>query len=145
MLTSLDIDYIFREAKKKLKQKGYKVNIMGLIIKTDDNGIKVFANEKEGANGKFMTYSLGISKKDQNGNWVTGYMSCRFKKGVTVANKTRIKIKSAFFMPNKSGGKTYVNLMITDFEVIESGETAAESADEFMAIPEGADDEVPFL
>lgn len=145
-LTTLDIDYIFRETKKRLREKGYKVNIMGLVVTTDDKGVKVFANEKEGANGKFTSYSVGVNSKDQSGNWISGYVSCRFKKGVSVANKTKIKINRSFFVASKGGaGKSYTHLMITDFDVLEEGETAAQDADEFMKIPEGVDEDVPFL
>lgn len=144
-LTDLDVELLFDETKNKLRQKGYKIGLMGLQVTTDDKGVRIYANEKEGANGKFTIYSLGVTRKDQNGDWVTGYINCRFKKGVTVANKTKIKINSAFFTPSKSAGKTYTNLMITDFEVLEAGILASEGADEFMKIPEGVDDEDPFL
>ena len=144
-LTNLDIAYIFGEVKKKLKEKGYKVSLMGLIVTTDDNGVKIYAHEKESANGKFTSYSLGINSKNQNGDWVSGFISCRFKKGVSVANKTKIKIKKAFFVASKGGEKSYTHLMITDFDVLEPGETPAQEADEFMKIPDSVDDEVPFL
>jgi len=144
-LTDMDVDLLFRETKKQLRKKGYKVGLMGLTVTTDDKGVKVFATEREGKNGKYTTYSVGISSKDMNGNWINGYVNCRFKKGVSVANKTKIKIKSAFFVASKSGDKTYTHLMITDFDVLESGETATQDADEFMKIPEGVDEDVPFL
>lgn len=144
-LTELDIEYVFRAVKKKLKAKGYRVNLMGLIVTTDDNGVKIFAHEKESANGKFMTYSLGVNSKTQNGDWVNGYIACRFKKGVNVPNKTKIKINKSFFVASKSGEKSYTHLMITDFDVLEPGESAASDADGFMKIPDNVDDEVPFL
>ena len=144
-LTELDIAYVFRELKKKLKEKGYKVSLMGLIVTSDDNGVKIFAHEKEGANGKFTSYTLGINSKNQNGDWVSGFISCRFKKGVSVPNKTKIKIKKSFFVASKSGDKSYTHLMITDFDVLEPGETAEQDADSFMKIPDSVDEEVPFL
>ena len=144
-LTNLDVDYIFREVKKKLKKKGYKVSLMGLIVTTDDYGVKIFAHEKESEKGKFISYTLGINTKTQEGNWVNGYISCRFKKGVSVANKTKIKIKKSFFVATKSGDKSYTHLMITDFDVLEPGESAADDAEGFMKIPDSVDDDVPFL
>ena len=142
-LTNIDVDYVFKALKKNLKEKGYKVDIMGLIASTDDKGVTIFANEKESENGKFMTYSIGVSSKNQQGEWVNGYITCRFKKGVSIANKTKIKINRSFFVATKSKGKSYTSLMITDYEVLESGETAQNSADEFMKIPTDIDD--PFL
>lgn len=144
-LTTVDVDYCFRETKRKLREKGYKVNLMGLTVKSDDKGVKVYANEKESANGKFMTYSIGISSKNQNGEWVNGYLNCKFKKGVTIANKSKIKVNNAFFVASKSGDRSYTHLMITDFEVIDAGETATDSTEDFMKIPEGTADDVPFL
>lgn len=146
-LTTVDTKYVFRELKKRLRKKGYRVNLMGLIVQTDDKGVKVFANEKEGANGKFTTYSLGVNSKNQSGDWVSGYISCRFKKGVTVPNKSKININRSFFVASKGGaGKNYTHLMITDFDLLESGDASAtESADDFMKIPEGVDEETPFL
>ena len=144
-LTDMDVEMLFRETKKQLRKKGYKVGLMGLTVKSDDKGVKIYAKEKESSYGKYMTYSLGISSKNQSGEWVNGFINCKFKKGVTVANKSKIKINSAFFVATKSGDKSYTHLMITDFDVLEAGETAGESVDEFMKIPEGIDEETPFL
>ena len=144
-LTELDVEYLFKETKRKLRQKGYKVEIMGLTVNTDDKGVKIYAKEREGNGGKFTTYSVGISSKNQQGEWINGYMPCRFKKGVSVANKTKVKIKNSFFCVSKTGDKTYPFLMITDYEVLEEGETAGKDADEFIKIPEGTDEETPFL
>ena len=142
-LSDLNVDALFRETKNKLRKKGYKVGLMGLTVKTDDKGVTIFANEKDGANGKFTLYSCGVSSKNQKGEWVNGYINCRFKKDVSVANKTKIKINSAFFTASKSGDKTYTSLMITDFDVLEKGESP--DTDDFMKIPEGMDEETPFL
>lgn len=141
-LTELDTDVLFKETKKRLKEKGYKVELMSMIVTTDDKGITVYAKERESANGKFLTYSLPVSSKDTSGNWIKSYIACRFKKGVSLANKTKIKIKNAFFTTSKSGDKVYTNLMITDFEILEEGETAGSDAENFIPIP---DEEQPFL
>jgi hypothetical protein len=141
----MDAEMLLQETKRQLRKKGYKVGLMGLTVKSDDKGVKIYAKEKESSYGKYMTYSLGISSKNQSGDWVNGFINCKFKKGVTVANKSKIKINSAFFVATKSGERSYTHLMITDFDVIEAGETAGESADEFMKIPEGVEDDTPFL
>ena len=145
-LTDMDVEMLFQEVKNKLKQKGFRVGLMGLIVKTDEKGVKIFANEKKGPNGSFTSYCVGINTKNISGDgWTSGYINCRFKKGIEVPNKTKIKINSAFFMATKSGGRTYTNLMITDFDVLEPGDSAAGDADSFMKIPEGVDEDVPFL
>lgn len=142
-LSDLNVDTLFRETKNRLRKKGYKVGLMGLTVKTDDKGVTIFANEREGANGKYTLYSIGVSSKNKDGGWINGYIGCRFKKDVSVANKTKIKINSAFFTASKSGDKTYTSLMITDFDVLEKGESP--DTDDFMKIPEGMDEETPFL
>lgn len=38
-------------------------------------------------------YSIGLSKKKQDGSWETGFISCRFPKEAKIENKTRILIK----------------------------------------------------
>lgn len=147
-LTDMDVEALFRETKNRLKKKGFKVGLMGLIAQTDNYGVTVFAKEIEkefdGQKKKYTMYSIGIATKDKNsGNWSNGYVSCKFKKDVVVANKTKIKINSSFFFASKSGGKSYTTLMITDFDVLEPGENA--NGEGFMKIPDNIDDEVPFL
>ena len=110
---------------------------MGLTVKSDDKGVMVFANEKEGANGKYTLYSIGVSSKDANKEWVNGFLNVRFKKGVSVPNKTKIKINNAFPVVTKSGDKTYVSFMITDFENLDNKE-------EWVDMSNVKDEELPF-
>ena len=62
-------------------------------------------------------YQIGLSKKDRNNNYINGYMQVKFKKGVDVANKTKIIIKNAFidFYLDKDN-KTVPFLMVLEFE-----------------------------
>lgn len=114
---------------------------MGLTVKTDDKGVMVFANERETENGKYINYSVGVSSKNQNGEWVNGYVPVRFKKGVTVANKAKIKINNAFYTVMKNGDKTYVSLMITDFDDLSEG---TNSNDGFIDMSNIKDEDLPF-
>ena len=63
-------------------------------------------------------YSIGLSKKNKNGGYDNGFMSVRFKKGVEVGNKTRIKIKDAWLSFNVKDNKTLPYIFINDYEVI---------------------------
>ena len=63
-------------------------------------------------------YSIGLSKKNKNGGYDSGFMSVRFKKGVEVGNKTRIKIKDAWLSFNVKDNKTFPYIFINDYEVI---------------------------
>ena len=113
---------------------------MGLTVKSDDKGVMVFANEKEGANGKYTLYSIGVSSKNASNEWVSGFLNVRFKKGVEVANKSKIKINNAFPVVSKGGDKTYVSFMITDFDVLEAGE----NSDGFVDMSNIKDEDLPF-
>lgn len=70
-------------------------------------------------NGKEL-YSLGISKKNQDGSYTNGYITCRFKKDVHLKNMTMIKIKQAwldFYLKDKA---TIPYIFINDFEILET-------------------------
>ena len=71
-------------------------------------------------------YSIGLSKKNKNGGYDNGFMSVRFKKGVEVRNKTRIKIKDAWLSFNVKDNKTFPYIFINDFEIISEPNPSAE-------------------
>ena len=68
--------------------------------------VMIFKNEKG-------TYKIGMSKKDRNNQYFNGYMLCRFKKGVELENKTKIKIKNAFLTFFLNEKETVPYIMIT--------------------------------
>lgn len=125
---------------------------MGLKTVTDGRPVTVFANVKELPNGnKFTTYTIGISSKDKDGNWVNGWIDCMFKRGVTVENKSKINITNSFFTASEYNGKKYTKLFIVDFEIAETpsqaqfGTPSMEGkTDGFMHVPDNADDFLPF-
>ena len=107
-------------------------------LTSEDKAVMIFRNDKE-YNGKpFVTYSISVSSKDKDGNWVSGYLDCIFKKGVSVENKTKIFIKNAFPTVSQGKDRTFVKWMITDFEI--EGQTS----DDFMNIPDSIEEEIPW-
>lgn len=104
--------------------------------------VRIYAKERTWSGGTFISYSACISSKDKDGNWVNGYLDVAFKKGVEIANKSDINIKSAFPRVRKSGDKSYVSWMITDFDIVTAG--VVPNGDGFMDIPDGIDEEMPF-
>lgn len=112
---------------------------MGLTVTSDDKGVKVYVKNKEWSGGSFKTYSIGISSKGKDGNWVNGYLDAQFKKDDAnkITNKCKIHIKNAFFTVSESNGKKYTKLFITEFDVLEAGETPNDSADGFVSIDDG--------
>ena len=89
-------------------------------------------------------YSLGLSKKNLDGNYINGYMDCRFKKDVTLDNQTRIKIKNAwldFYVKDK---RTITYIFISDFEVVDKQETTNDPYAEFGNSIKAEELDLPF-
>lgn len=64
-------------------------------------------------------YSLGLSKKKQDGTYENGFISCRFKKDTQLENKTRILIKEAWIDFYVKDRITYPYIFINKFEPVE--------------------------
>lgn len=84
-------------------------------------------------------YSLGLNKKDKDGKYINGYISCRFKKGVSIDDKKKIYIKDAwldFYVKDKV---TNPYIFINEFEYVEDAIDKSKK-DEFVI----TDEELPF-
>ena len=71
-------------------------------------------------------YSLGLSKKKQDGTWETGFISCRFKKDIKLEHKTKILIKGGwldFYVKDKT---TTPFIFINEFEIVDKQENKQE-------------------
>ena len=78
----------------------------------------IFRNEKDGK----VFYSIGLSKKNQDGKYTSGYMPCRFPKNANIENKTKIKILNAwldFWVDDKKITHPYI--FINKYEMILDG------------------------
>ena len=78
----------------------------------------IFRNEYEGK----VSYKIGLSKKNKEGQFDKGYIPVRFKQGVELNNQTRILIKEAWLSFNTHDKKTYPYIFINDFNIIDKGE-----------------------
>ena len=85
----------------------------------ENEELMIFKNDKG-------YYSIGLSRKDRNGNYFNGYFPCQFKKDVNLDNKTKIRIKNAFMSFYLREDKTMSYIMITDFEKVEKKENYAQ-------------------
>lgn len=74
----------------------------------------IFRNDYEGR----AYYKIGLSKKDENGNYINGYMDCRFKSGTDLPNNTKIEIKKAWIGFGVKDKKTYPHIFISEFNVV---------------------------
>ena len=102
---------------------------------TSDKPEMIFRDDK----GQYPRYSIGVSSKTPDGEWIKGYVPCKFKKGVEIENMTKILIKNSFYSVSKGEKYNFVSIMITDFEKVEE-----EKKDDFMDIPSGIEEELPF-
>lgn len=75
----------------------------------------VFKNEY---NGKTF-YSIGVSKKNQDGKYENGYINVRFKKDVELDNQTKIKIKKAWIDFYCKDRKTFPYIFVSEFDPVE--------------------------
>lgn len=90
-------------------------------------------------------YRIGLSKKDENGNYINGYMDVRFRNGVDIPNNTKIEIKKAWIGFGVKDKKTYPYIFINEFETVGEKETTKE--DPFAAFGkqiEINEDDIPF-
>ena len=126
---------------------------MGLKIITEQTPVKVYVNERQTQNGTFKTYSIGVSSKDKDGNWVNGFLPCNFRKGTEIANKSKISISNSFptvrkYTDNTGTERTEIGIFVLDYEVVEGGQpqpTAASNNNDWLNIPDNLDDSsLPF-
>lgn len=83
---------------------------MGIKISGDT---MVFCKDFDGR----KAYSIGISKKKEDGTYDKAYFPVQFKKDVVVENMTKIDIKNAWFsFYTTKGGEKKPYLFIGEFE-----------------------------
>ena len=64
-------------------------------------------------------YSIGLSRTNKDGLFINGYIPAYFRKGVSLDNKTRIRIKDAWLDFYLKDGETKLNIFVNDFEKVE--------------------------
>ena len=108
-----------------------------------DKPITVFRRDTEF--GSF--YSVGLSKKNNEGSYINGYMSVQFKNGVELENKTKIYIKNAWLSFYLKEKETKPYIFISDFETLEDTINQAKQPkqqDPFVEMGQIVDDDLPF-
>lgn len=68
-------------------------------------------------------YKIGLSRKDKDGNYINGYMNCKFPKDANIEDKTKIKIHDAwidFYIKDKI---TYTYLFINKYEIVDDAKS----------------------
>ena len=104
------------------------------MLKSDFTGnVMIFAKEYQ----ERTFYSMGLSKKKQDGTYENGYINVKFKKDVVVPNKAKITIQKAwldFYLKDKI---TVPQIFISEFEM-------EEQIPEGFATMDETDSDIPF-
>jgi hypothetical protein len=90
---------------------------MVLMDIISDRKLMIFKNKVQDR----ILYSIGLSKKNIDGSYINGFISCRFKKDIVLEkDKTLINIKKAWldFYINKDK-KTIPYIFINEFDIID--------------------------
>ena len=117
---------------------------MGMIISTDEKGIKVIRKDGTSKAGNpYTMYSLMYSFKVGE-EWKNGFIDAGFKKGVDLSNKSKIIIKDAFLTGTEFNGTTKPKIIVMDFDVLEGGDAPKPSADDFLMVTDDMQEEMPF-
>ena len=107
------------------------------------NKNKVMVFRYDGQYGS--SYSIGLSKKDQNGKYINGYMPVRFRKGAELENKTEIEITKAWLDFNVKDKKTYPFIFISEFKTLnEEKQDNTKEYEDFGKEIELTDEDYPF-
>ena len=70
-------------------------------------------------NGKTF-YNMGLSRKDENDEYINGYITCRFKKDVELEDKTKIMIKKAFLTFYLKDKITVPYIFVSEFDLVDT-------------------------
>ena len=77
-------------------------------------------------------YSMGLSRKKQDGEYEYGYIQARFRSGVDFKTKTKIKVKESWLSFNVNEKKTFPFVFVNDFEVVSEAKPKEENPYEEM-------------
>lgn len=88
--------------------------------------IMIFKSEFNGRS----YYKYSQSKKDVDGNYISAYKDCRFKKDVDIPNKTLIKPLEAWESFYKTDNKTYWYTFINKYELVETNNDSVSESNE---------------
>lgn len=66
-----------------------------------------------------VSYSVGLSKKKQDGSYENGFLPVRFRKDVEIEDKTKLFIKNAWLSFNVKDKKTYPYIFINEYTLLD--------------------------
>ena len=118
-------EYYYKNKWHKPKKETKVKDILKKYVK-EEKKMEIVSNKEEMIfkkefNGR-PVYSMGISKKNKDGNYEKGYITVNFKEGIDLPNKSKIRIKQAwlnFYLKDK---QTIPTIFINDYELIKEDE-----------------------
>lgn len=106
--------------------------------------VKVFENTYE--DRKY--YKIGISKKDQNGNYINGYLDCRFRKDAEVDTSKKIYVQDAwldFYVKDKvTRHFLFINKFDYVSDIVEDSKVEKDAFADLGTEVELTDEDLPF-
>lgn len=116
-------------------------------MNVSEKNVRVWRKDMEGRNGTFYRYSVGISKKTEDGSYVTAYMPIRFTKNAHMPGKIENGAKCDFngFLSvdtylDKDGNEVKQVVIIAMNARLTEANDPTEDVDSF----EQAEDDIPF-
>lgn len=79
-----------------------------------------------------VSYSMGLSRKKEDGTFENGYIPVRFRKGYELKDRTKIKIKDAWIDFFKVEKKTIPYIFINNFELPNDFEAIKQVQDKML-------------
>ena len=113
----------------------------------NENPVMIF--KKDGQYGAM--YSIGISKKKEDGTYENAYIPCKFRKDVNIEDRTNIYIKKAWLSFYKDKDKKAVfYIFINEFTTMEQTinkskeDSLSKAVNEFAEEIQITSDDLPF-
>ncbi len=88
----------------------------------------IFRNERDDK----VSYSIGLSKKKEDGTYERGFIPVRFRKGTDLKDRTRLKIKEAWLDFYKIDKRTMPYIFINKFELASDFEAIKQVQDRML-------------
>lgn len=80
---------------------------------TSDRAETIYRHDKEDR----TIYTMKLVKKNMDGEYENGYILTKFRNGVELDDKSKIKIKDAWLDFYKKDDKTNISLFVNDFDL----------------------------
>ena len=65
-----------------------------------------------------IIYSIGLSRKNENGDYINGYIQVNFKDKTNIPNKSKIRINHGWLSFYLKEGKTIPTIWIDDYTLV---------------------------